>query len=253
MPPQPGSAGQKRHSQWWRFSSGVGAANCLTRTWRGSSGASRRLIAPPLPDASQPSNTTHSGGPSCRRRSGPPSMQPQREQPVLGRLEPLGLLLAAQPAATGPAHRARPRGKPTMAGPWLRSVPLPAKPDFPKLEEEVLERWRERDVFRESVRRRAGRRAVRVLRGPADRQRAARLPPRARARVQGHLPALPDHARPLRRAQGRLGLPRPAGRDRRRAEARLQVQGRHRALRHRRVQRQVPRVGVRVPRGLGPR
>ena len=34
--------------------------------------------------------------------------------------------------------------------------PLPAKPDFPKLEEEVLERWRERDVFRESVRRRQG-------------------------------------------------------------------------------------------------
>ena len=34
--------------------------------------------------------------------------------------------------------------------------PLPAKPDFPKLEEEVLERWRERDIFRESVRRRQG-------------------------------------------------------------------------------------------------
>ncbi len=34
--------------------------------------------------------------------------------------------------------------------------PLPARPDFPKLEEEVLERWRERDVFRESVRRREG-------------------------------------------------------------------------------------------------
>ena len=34
--------------------------------------------------------------------------------------------------------------------------PLPAKPDFPKLEEQVLERWRERDVFRESVRRRRG-------------------------------------------------------------------------------------------------
>ena len=34
--------------------------------------------------------------------------------------------------------------------------PLPAKPDFPKLEEEILERWRERDIFRESVRRRQG-------------------------------------------------------------------------------------------------
>jgi isoleucyl-tRNA synthetase len=34
--------------------------------------------------------------------------------------------------------------------------PLPPKPDFPKLEEAVLERWRERDVFRESIRRREG-------------------------------------------------------------------------------------------------
>jgi len=33
---------------------------------------------------------------------------------------------------------------------------LPAKPDFPKLEEQVLERWRERDIFRESLRRREG-------------------------------------------------------------------------------------------------
>jgi isoleucyl-tRNA synthetase len=33
---------------------------------------------------------------------------------------------------------------------------LPAKPDFPALEERVLERWRERDVFRESLRRREG-------------------------------------------------------------------------------------------------
>ena len=114
----------------------------------------------------------------------------------------------------------------------------------------MLERWRERDVFRESMRRREGARAVRLLRGPADRQRPPRLPPRARARVQGHLPALPDDARLLRRAQGRLGLPRPAGRDRGRAEARLPHQARHRALRHRRVQRAVPRVGLRVPRGL---
>src|SRR5438552_13127363 len=30
------------------------------------------------------------------------------------------------------------------------------RPDFPRLEEEVLGRWRERDVFRESMRRRRG-------------------------------------------------------------------------------------------------
>src|ERR671930_501969 len=34
--------------------------------------------------------------------------------------------------------------------------PVPQKPSFPQLEEEVLARWRERDVFHESVRRRQG-------------------------------------------------------------------------------------------------
>src|SRR5271170_241142 len=65
MPPQPGSAGQNRRRKWWRFSSWVGAPNCATRTCRGSSGATSRLIAPPLPDASHPSNRTQTGGPSC--------------------------------------------------------------------------------------------------------------------------------------------------------------------------------------------
>ena len=32
--------------------------------------------------------------------------------------------------------------------------PLPATVTFPALEEQVLARWRERDVFRESLRRR---------------------------------------------------------------------------------------------------
>jgi isoleucyl-tRNA synthetase len=34
--------------------------------------------------------------------------------------------------------------------------PLPEKPDFPALEEQVLERWRAHDVYRESLRRREG-------------------------------------------------------------------------------------------------
>ena len=34
--------------------------------------------------------------------------------------------------------------------------PLPKTPDFPALEERVLEQWRERDIFRESLRRREG-------------------------------------------------------------------------------------------------
>ena len=82
-----------------------------------------------------------------------------------------------------------------------------------------------------------------VLRGSAHRQRHSGHPPRRGARVQGRLPALQDHAGAARRAEGRLGLPRAAGRDRRREGARLQRQARHRGLRHRRVQRPVPRGG----------
>ena len=67
----------------------------------------------------------------------------------------------------------------------------------------------------------AGRRAVRLLRGPADRQRPPGLPPRAQPRVQGRVPALPDDARTPGAPQGRLGLPRPTGgaRDREGARA----------------------------------
>ena len=121
---------------------------------------------------------------------------------------------------------------PTELGPKLlrtmRPAPVDARQSFPELEEEVLERWRERDVFHESVAPPRGRRAVGLLRGPADRQRPPGLPPRPGARLQGHLPALQDDDRPPRRAQGRLGLPRPAGGDRRRAAARLQRQAGHR-------------------------
>ena len=95
-----------------------------------------------------------------------------------------------------------------------------------------------------------GRAAVRLLRGPADGQRPPRLPPRAGARLQGRLPALQDDAGLLLRPQGRLGLPRPAGRDRRPEPARDREQAADRGLRDRGVQREVPRVGLRVPRGL---
>ena len=44
--------------------------------------------------------------------------------------------------------------------------PLPKNVSFPELEERVLERWRERDVFRESMRRREGRRPFVFYEGP---------------------------------------------------------------------------------------
>ena len=89
-----------------------------------------------------------------------------------------------------------------------------------------------------------------VLRGPADRQRPPRHPPRRGPRLQGPVPPLQDHAGLPRRAEGRLGLPRPAGRARRREGARLLRQARHRGLRGGGVQRQVPRVGAAARRRL---
>jgi isoleucyl-tRNA synthetase len=47
-------------------------------------------------------------------------------------------------------------GETNILGPLARHRPLPETVSFPKLEEEVLERWRERDVFKESMRRREG-------------------------------------------------------------------------------------------------
>src|SRR2546421_5179631 len=44
--------------------------------------------------------------------------------------------------------------------------PVDSRPDFPRLEEEVLERWRERDVFHESIRRRVGAPAWVFYEGP---------------------------------------------------------------------------------------
>src|SRR4051812_39885491 len=75
-PPQPGSLGKKRQRKWCRFSSEFGAEKAATLTCRWSSCATSRLIAPPFPDASQPSNSISTGGPrrpspispaSCRR------------------------------------------------------------------------------------------------------------------------------------------------------------------------------------------
>ena len=66
-----------------------------------------------------------------------------------------------------------------------------------------------------------GRRAVRLLRRPAHRQQQAARRSRADPGGQGPLPAVPHHARAARGAQGRLGHPRPGGRDRGREDPRL--------------------------------
>src|SRR3989454_4213569 len=78
--------------------------------------------------------------------------------------------------------------------------------------------------------------ALRVLRGPAHRERPPRHPPRVRAHHQGPRVPLPHDARPGRDADRGLGHPRPAGRDRGRAYARYQRQEADRGLRRREVQ-----------------
>ena len=89
-----------------------------------------------------------------------------------------------------------------------------------------------------------------VLRGPADRERQTGHPPRVGPALQGPLPPVPHDAGQARRPQGRLGLPRAPGRGRGRKGARLLGQVRDRGLRHRALQRQVPRVGAALRRGL---
>ena len=111
IPPSPGSAGQKRHRKWWRFSSGVGAANCATRTWRGSSGSTSRLIAPPLPGRVPALEDHASAGPEPRSRAASRRARAAaRSSRVLRRLEPLRLLAPSRATATGRARLAGPRG-----------------------------------------------------------------------------------------------------------------------------------------------
>jgi len=96
-----------------------------------------------------------------------------------------------------------------------------------------------------------GRSAVGLLRGPADRQRPARAPPRGGPHVQGRLPPFQDDDRPLRRAEGGVGLPRAPRRARGREGDRYPDQAGHRGLRGGRVQPPLPRVRDPLRRGLG--
>ena len=109
-------------------------------------------MAPPLPEASQPSSRTHSGGPTPWSPVRPPSTSRSCSSRVCAASR-----RSASSLRLSRSERSRPSSAltpPRMPNPVPR--PLPPKPDFPRLEEEVLQRWRERDVFHESVRRRQG-------------------------------------------------------------------------------------------------
>src|SRR5215207_8489214 len=73
---------------------------------------------------------------------------------------PLSPSCVHRPASTGRPHPGTAAAGSTIGPTIVRPVPphrpLPKTPHFPALEQEVLERWRERDIFRESMRRREG-------------------------------------------------------------------------------------------------
>ena len=169
MPAPAGQLGQKRRCQRWRFSSAVGAANCWSRTWRESSRATRRLIAPPLPEASRPSSSTHSGGsspspvspPSCGRRRATGGcaasifsasysrLGSQRQVRLTQRAHGGSLQCPVRGSASSAPRQARlPQARGGGPSALARARRLPRVDPPPP-----------------------GRRAVRVLRGSADRQR----------------------------------------------------------------------------------
>ena len=133
--------------------------------------------------------------------------------------------------------------------PWLVTAPSTPPSRFPELEQQVLERWRERDVFHESIRRREGAEPFVFYEGPPTANGRPGLAPRPEPRLQGRVPALQDDARPLRARARRgwdcHGLPVELEVEK---ELGFTDEGRHRALRRGRVQRQVPRVGAALHR-----
>ncbi len=118
------------------------------------------------------------------------------------------------------------------------------------MEHDVLAFWEDDKTFARSLDIAGDRPRWTFYEGPPDGQRTPRHPPRRGPRLQGRLPTVQDDAGLPGGPQGRLGLPRPARRARRREGARLLRQGRHRGLRRRGVQREVPRVGAAARRRL---
>src|SRR5262249_14998587 len=98
IPPHPGRAAQKRQTKWLRRSSSVGAANWAPRTSRESSGATSRLIAPPLTDAPQPSHATSSArpGPAAPVHEQAADGGPRLGEPAPGAAQLLLLVVAVE-------------------------------------------------------------------------------------------------------------------------------------------------------------
>ena len=98
--------------------------------------------------------------------------------------------------------------------------PVDRELDLVGLEARVQQRWIDDDVFAESLRRREGAPEWVFYEGPPTANGRPGIHHVWARLVQGPLPALPHDAGPLRRPEGRMGLPRPARRARGREGAR---------------------------------
>ena len=121
---------------------------------------------------------------------------------------------------------------------------------FPELEEQILAWWGEADVFRRSLEQREGSPTWIFYEGPPTANGKPGIHHVEAAHVQGRLSAVQDDDRSPRAPEGRLGLPRTAGRDRGREADRDDREEGHRGVRRGRVQPAVPRVGVPLRRGV---
>ena len=188
----------------------LGSPSTVPTCWPGRRPSSAAPRGRPARPASAPSPGT---GAASRRRS---ACRP-RSRPA-GR--PDGCAVRTGPASLPRQAEDSRRGRGLESPLMPRYRPVDTDQSFPALEERGARALaRARRLPRDAAPAR-GRAPVRVLRGPADRQRRARRAPRAVARLQGHLPPLQDDVRLPRPAQGGLGLSRPAGRARGRAPAR---------------------------------
>ena len=129
--------------------------------------------------------------------------------------------------------------------------PVDARQSFPELEERILERWRERDVFQRSLAQRADAEVWSFYEGP----------PTANGQPGSHhvLSRVFKDIYPRYRTMRGYRVPRKAGWDCHGLPVELEVErelgisleGRDRGLRHRRVQRALPGVRVSLRRGVG--
>ena len=116
----------------------------------------------------------------------------------------------------------------------------------------MLERWRERDVFAESLRRREGAEPWVFYEGPPTangRPGSHHVLARVFKDIFPRYKTMRGHYVERKGGWDCHGLPVEIAVEQ---ELGISSQGRDRGLRHRRVQREVPRVGLHVPRGLGP-